>query len=437
MEPTFYTDDNNAKVKAWDYNGTLIDDKTLDQALECANMPFIKPYIALMPDAHYGMGSTVGSVIPMKNVVMPSAVGVDIGCGMRAIRLPIRMDNIPQKSHKEIREAIEQRVPSGRTMPLEYDRGSWHNQPQEYDDLFFNQDCVDNELKNSQNLNNIYNRLIDDFPGIAGHKTKHPVKHLGTLGTGNHFLELCADTEGFVWIMVHSGSRGPGAAIGRFFREAAIEECEKWHIDLPNKDLAYLPISHPLGTGYIEAMNWAMLFAKTNRRLMVNAAHDEIYQRFKDKWIMDMEHFEIDCHHNYMSLENHFGENIYIVRKGAIRARAGEYGIIPGSMGACSFIVKGKGNKESFHSCSHGAGRLMSRNQAKNIISLEAHIKATEGVECRKDISVLDESPAAYKPIEHVMVAQSELVEPVYQLKQFICIKGVSEESRIKRNKHE
>jgi len=253
---------------------------------------------------------------------------------------------------------------------------------------------------------------------------RHPSSHLGTLGTGNHFIEVCLDQDGFVWFMLHSGSRGVGNRIGTYFIERAKEEMRKWHIDrfLPDQDLAYLPEHTELFDDYVEAVHWAQEYAAANRNLMmlavIEAARKVIAKPFTTHDIA------VNCHHNYVERENHFGSNVIVTRKGAVRAREGDLGIIPGSMGARSYIVRGKGNKESFCSCSHGAGRKMSRGEAKRLFSLEDHVKATEGVECRKDLEVLDETPGAYKDIDQVMNAQRDLVEVVHVLKQVVCIKG-------------
>jgi len=246
--------------------------------------------------------------------------------------------------------------------------------------------------------------------------------HAGTLGTGNHFIEICLDENQDVWIMLHSGSRGIGNALGQHFIELAKKEMERWHIQLPDSDLAYLPEGSSYYTDYMMAVSWAQDFAQNNRMLMMGAVKDA-FEKFMGRPIESQEH-AVNCHHNYVQKENHFEQNVWVTRKGAVSARLGELGVIPGSMGAKSFIVRGKGNPESFCSCSHGAGRKMSRAEAKRRFTVEDHVKATEGVECRKDASVIDETPAAYKSIDEVMAAQSDLVEVVHTLKQILCVKG-------------
>lgn len=409
-------------VKAWDLDGELTDEKTRNQALQAAQLPFIYKWIALMPDAHVGMGSTVGSVIPLKGAVIPAAVGVDIGCGMRATRVPLEFDTIDERDWAEIRERIEENVPSGRTEPLETDVGSWpaDSVPDRVNSAYRGL------FKRNNSLQSIYEDIKAKHPKACGKYVKPPEQHLGTLGCGNHFLELVKDNNGHVWIVVHSGSRGTGNSIGRYFTNVAKNECEKWFVELPdeNRDLAFLPSDRPLAKDYIQAMNWAQSYAKESRRLMVVAAFDVLLEMYGDKTKEIIPLTTIDCHHNYMSRENHFGNNIWVIRKGAVRARKGDFGIIPGSMGERSFIVEGLGNPDSFHSCSHGAGRVMSRTEARKNITVEEHVEATKGIECIKDDSVIDESPKAYKDIDKVMEAQNDLVKPIYTLKQFICIKG-------------
>ena len=247
-------------------------------------------------------------------------------------------------------------------------------------------------------------------------------KHLGTLGTGNHFVEICLDEHNHVWVMLHSGSRGVGNAIGRHFIALAKQEMERHFIHLPNKDLAYLVEGSRYFEDYYFAVGWAQRFALKNRELMMQAAITALASVIQKPF--DAKLLAVNCHHNYIDKETHFGEEVLVTRKGAVRARLGEYGIIPGSMGAKSFIVKGLGNQHSFCSCSHGAGRVMSRTEAKNRFSVDDHIAQTQGVECRKDAGVIDEIPSAYKNIDDVMTAQSDLVEVVYTLKQVACVKG-------------
>lgn len=399
-------------IKMWT-KGVLVEDEARLQLDNISTLPFIHKHIAVMPDVHLGKGATVGSVIPTKNAIVPAAVGVDLGCGMCAMRTSLTSHDMPENL-KPIRGLIEHAVPHGRDKDAfsrkgisSHDKGAWANPP-------------NSVLTEWRKLETEFKKICDKYPYLE--KQNH-VMHLGTLGTGNHFIEICLDEEDRVWVMLHSGSRGIGNAIGRLFIEKAKKEMEKWHIHLPDKDLAYLPEGSEFFDDYWFALKWAQDFARVNRDIMLSRVLD-VMRKFKDLPGFTIEKKAINCHHNYVDKEHHFGSNVYITRKGAIRAREGDLGIIPGSMGAKSYIVRGLGNPESFHSCSHGAGRTMSRTKAKNLFSLDDHIKATEGIECRKDEDVIDETPMAYKPIEDVMAAQNDLVEIVHTLKQIICIKG-------------
>jgi len=392
-------------VKMWT-RGVPVDDKAREQLRKAAQMPFVFKHVAAMPDVHMGIGATVGSVIPTKGAVIPAAVGVDIGCGMMAARTSLMASDLPD-SLEAIRTAIERAVPHGRDVGRgKRDTGSWGDPPAAIVDAW-------------ATLVERFDRITAKYPRF---KNTNQLVHLGTLGTGNHFIELCLDTEQRVWIMLHSGSRGVGNAIGSFFIELAKQDMRKWFINLPDEDLAYFPEGTDHFDDYVEAVEWAQDFAALNRRMMmtnvIRALRGQIAKPF------DAELEAVNCHHNYVRRENHFGENVLVTRKGAVRAAKGTMGIIPGSMGAKSFIVRGLGNAESFDSCSHGAGRVMSRTQAKKLVTLDEHIADTEGVECRKDESVLDETPKAYKPIEAVMAAQADLVEIVHTLKQVVCVKG-------------
>jgi tRNA-splicing ligase RtcB (3'-phosphate/5'-hydroxy nucleic acid ligase) len=392
-------------VKMWT-QGVPVDEKAKVQLSKAAQMPFIFKHMAVMPDVHVGIGATVGSVIPTKNAVIPAAVGVDIGCGMMAARTSLHANDLPDNLDG-VRDAIEKAVPHGRTSGRGgRDKGAWGEPPIEVVDAW-------------GDLSIRFARLCEKHPRL---KNTNNLMHLGTLGTGNHFIELCLDTEGRVWVMLHSGSRGVGNAIGTYFIELAKQDMRKWFINLPDEDLAYFPEGTDHFDDYVEAVEWAQDFAATNRRMMmtnvIRALRDVITKPF------DAELEAINCHHNYVTRENHFGENVLVTRKGAVRAAKGVMGIIPGSMGAKSFIVRGLGNAESFDSCSHGAGRVMSRTEAKKAVTLAEHIADTEGVSCRKDESVIDETPKAYKPIEAVMAAQADLVEIVHTLKQVVCVKG-------------
>lgn len=407
MEQTyeFQQVEGGAPIKMWT-RGVPVDDRARRQLAKAAQMPFIFKHVAAMPDVHVGIGATVGSVIPTKGAVIPAAVGVDIGCGIMAARTSLMASDLPDNL-EGIRSAIEAAVPHGRTAGRgKRDKGSWGDPPSAVVDAW-------------ANLATRFGYIVAKYPRL---KNANTVVHLGTLGTGNHFIELCLDTEQRVWVMLHSGSRGIGNAIGRFFIELAKEDMRKWHINLPDQDLAYFPEGTDHFDDYVEAVEWAQDFAKLNRQVMmanvITALRGQIAKPF------EAECEAVNCHHNYVTRENHFGENVLVTRKGAVRAAKGTLGIIPGSMGAKSFIVRGLGNSESFDSCSHGAGRVMSRTQAKKEVSLEEHVADTAGVECRKDAGVLDETPKAYKPIEAVMAAQSDLVEIVHTLKQVVCVKG-------------
>lgn len=393
-------------IKAWT-RGVPVEDQAKQQLRNIAGLPFIHRHVAVMPDVHFGMGATVGSVIATRGAVIPAAVGVDIGCGMAALRTTLTASDLPDNLHA-LRSEIEHRIPHGRTNDGGVgDRGAWGD-----------------TLPDSTELHLLLTDLrhtVNKHPKLEKASAR-AVRHAGTLGTGNHFVEVCLDEQQRVWVMLHSGSRGIGNAIGSYFIERAKEEMRRWFINLPDKDLAYLPQGSELFKDYCNAVEWAQNFARLNRDLMMRAAMSALRQAVSKPFDCDCE--AVNCHHNYVSWENHFGENVIVTRKGAVRARDGELGIIPGSMGAKSFIVRGKGNRDSFCSCSHGAGRAMSRTEARRRFTVEDHIKATEGVECRKDSEVVDETPAAYKDIDAVMVAQSDLIDVVHTLKQVLCVKG-------------
>jgi tRNA-splicing ligase RtcB len=395
--------EGGSPVKMWT-RGVAVDPKAREQLSSAARMPFVFKHVAAMPDVHVGIGATVGSVIPTRGAVIPAAVGVDIGCGMMAARTSLHASDLPD-GLAGIRSAIEQAVPHGRDVGRgKRDKGSWGDPPAEI-------------LAAWATLAERFKRITAKYPRLE--KTNNLV-HLGTLGTGNHFIELCLDEVDRVWVMLHSGSRGVGNAIGSFFIELAKQDMRRWFINLPDENLAYFPEGTDHFDDYVEAVGWAQDFAALNRRMMmanvIRAVRTVIAKPF------DAELEAINCHHNYVQREHHFGENVLVTRKGAVRAAEGVMGIIPGSMGAKSFIVRGRGNKDSFDSCSHGAGRLMSRTEAKKRFTVDDHVLATEGVECRKDASVIDETPAAYKPIEAVMAAQADLVEIVHTLKQLVCV---------------
>jgi tRNA-splicing ligase RtcB len=399
--------ESGVPIKAWT-KGVPLEEEARKQLLNAAQLPFVFKWIAAMPDVHWGIGATVGSVIPTKGAIIPAAVGVDIGCGMMAVQTSLHAHDLPD-SLKEIRSAIEKAVPHGRTNHGgPGDRGAWHNIPER------NQTVWRNELKAR------YDAILAKHPKLD--RGNH-ANHLGTLGTGNHFIEVCLDESEMVWFMLHSGSRGVGNRMGNYFIDLARKDMKQFFINLPDVDLAYFSERTEHFDDYFEAVEWAQDYALWNRHLMMEQIIEAVRSSGEaPPFSAQLE--VINCHHNYVARESHFDENVLITRKGAVRAREGDMGIIPGSMGARSYIVRGKGNPESFSSCSHGAGRAMSRNEAKRRFTVEDHIRMTEGVECRKDKDVIDETPAAYKPIDAVMAAQADLVEIVHTLRQVICVKG-------------
>ena len=378
-----------------------VEPSAYQQLVNMAHMPFIHSHIAAMPDVHCGIGATIGSVIPTKGAIIPAAVGVDIGCGMNAIRLSLTADQLPDNL-RGLRSAIERDVPVGFNM--------------------HKHDAAPDSTVRA--LSGGLSRIWEKHPKLKA-KQKKPyqtwIRQLATLGGGNHFIELCLDENDDVWAMLHSGSRGVGNAIGRHFIELARRDMEKVQMNLPDRDLAYFNEGTDHFHDYVEAVEWAQDYAMTNRREMMRLVLNVLKKRLPDFKVTKE---AINCHHNYVSKEFHFGESVFVTRKGAIRAGEGEYGIIPGSMGAKSFIVRGKGNASSFCSCSHGAGRVMSRTKAKRLFDIADLEAQTAGVECRKDKSVIDEIPAAYKDIDQVMANQTDLVDVVHTLKQVICIKG-------------
>jgi tRNA-splicing ligase RtcB len=387
-------------------HGVPVDEKAKEQLIKTASMPFIYKWLAVMPDVHVGKGSTIGSVIPTKGAIIPAAVGVDIGCGMMAAKTSLKASDLPDNLFA-LRSAIEAAVPHGRAISRsKRDKGAWGNIPER-------------SVQAWQQLEERFKQIITIAPHLE--KTNH-INHLGTLGTGNHFIEVCIDEDQHVWIMLHSGSRGVGNAIGNHFIELAKKDMQRWMIHLPDQNLAYFPEGTEHFNHYCLAVEWAQEYAKMNREIMMANTIDAMKSIITMPFEAKVE--AINCHHNYVTREFHYGQDILVTRKGAVRAGKGEMGIIPGSMGARSYIVRGLGNEESFCSCSHGAGRVMSRTEAKQKVSLSEHIEATKNVECRKDHDVIDETPAAYKNIDHVIEAQKDLVEVVYILKQVLCVKG-------------
>jgi tRNA-splicing ligase RtcB len=393
-------------IKAW-IDGVPVEDQARQQLDNIAGMPFIHKHVAIMPDVHWGMGATVGSVIPTKGAIIPAAVGVDIGCGMTAVRTSLTASDLPD-TRSGIRSAIEAAVPHGRTNNGgPGDRGAWGEVPEHL-------------LDRAAMVALQVGKFCAKHPKLERAALRAP-HHLGTLGTGNHFIEVCLDKEDRVWVMLHSGSRGIGNAIGSYFIGLAKEEMRRFFVNLPDQDLAYLPEGTEHFRDYMAAVEWAQSFARANRKVMMEATLRALQGAVRP-FMVDAH--AVNCHHNYVSRERHYGDDVLVTRKGAVSAKEGELGIIPGSMGARSFIVRGKGNRESFCSCSHGAGRAMSRTEAKRRFTVEDHVRATEGVECRKDADVVDETPAAYKSIDAVMAAQSDLVEVVQELRQVVCVKG-------------
>jgi tRNA-splicing ligase RtcB (3'-phosphate/5'-hydroxy nucleic acid ligase) len=392
-------------VKAW-VHGVPIEEAAHKQLVETASLPIVWPHVAVMPDVHWGMGATVGSVVPTRGAIVPAAVGVDIGCGMCAVRTPLTSAALGDHA-QGIFDAISAAIPHGRTDDGgANDRGAWSDPPMDVRTAW-------------EAVRDAYDRDV----GLDRPRERAP-RQLGTLGTGNHFVEVCLDTEDRVWLMLHSGSRGIGNAIGSHYIAAAKKRCETDGIVLPNANLAWLPEGTPEFAAYVKAVGWAQDYARRNREVMLIRAIDvlrAIDPTLDWSWLPDQ---AVNCHHNYVSREQHFGESLWVTRKGAVSARDGQLGIIPGSMGTRSFIVRGKGNPDSFHTCSHGSGRVMSRGAAKKQITLAMHEADTAGVVCRKDADMLDESPRAYKDVDAVMAAQADLVEVVHTLKGVVCVKG-------------
>jgi tRNA-splicing ligase RtcB (3'-phosphate/5'-hydroxy nucleic acid ligase) len=394
-------------IKAW-VNGVQLEDAARAQLDNMAAMPFIHKHVAIMPDVHWGMGATIGSVVATRGAIIPAAVGVDIGCGMIAQRTSLTASDLPD-SLAALRSELERVIPHGRTNNgMAGDRGAWATVPEA-------------QLKAFAGMADKLKPIMDKHQAITKALDRAPT-HLGTLGGGNHFVEVCLDEQDRVWIMLHSGSRGIGNKIGSHFIELAKKDMQRWFINLPDADLAYIPEGSELFGDYLQAVHWAQEYARANRELMMTAALCALSRIVPKAFTCDCG--AVNCHHNYVSHENHFGQNVLVTRKGAVRARAGDLGIIPGSMGAKSFIVRGKGDPDSFCSCSHGAGRSMSRAEARRRFTLADHAAATASVECRKDDEVIDETPAAYKDIDAVMAAQADLVSIEHTLRQVVCVKG-------------
>jgi tRNA-splicing ligase RtcB len=398
------TVDDGVPIKAWT-RGVGVEDAARKQLVNVAKLPIVFHHVAVMPDVHFGIGATVGSVVPTERAIIPAAVGVDIGCGMMAVETDLEAARLPD-TMKQVRAAIEKAVPHGRTHGGgRGDRGAWHELPKSTSEAW-------------RELAPAYEAIVDKHKRIGRGNDSN---HLGTLGTGNHFIEVCLDERDRVWFMLHSGSRGVGNRIGTYFIELAKHDMRAHAKDLPDQALAYLREGSKHFADYVDAVEWAQRYAAENRRLMMEAVLGAARRYLPPFELGDL---AVNCHHNYVAREHHFGHDVFVTRKGAVRAGTGDLGIIPGSMGAKSYIVRGKGNRDSFCSCSHGAGRAMSRSEAKRRFTVEDHARATEGIECRKDADVLDETPMAYKPIDKVMAAQADLVDVVHELRQIVCVKG-------------
>lgn len=399
--------DTIKNLKHWT-GGVEVEQPAIQQLRNLAALPILAGHVAVMPDVHMGKGATVGSVIPTRAAIIPAAVGVDIGCGMVAVRATLKAEDLPD-SLSDIRRRIEAAVPVGFNA---------HDKPVRtlHDGL----DGVALDRK-TRELDERYERL-QILKHIGRHDGKRVIRQLGTLGGGNHFIELCLDEAGAVWVMLHSGSRNIGKTIGETAIEMAKEVAMRADRRLADRDLAWLDEGSPEFEAYIEGMHWAQEYAAHNRALMLHAVLKAMHKAF-GRPVATTEH-AVNCHHNFTRAEVHFGEKVWVTRKGAVSAAAGELGIIPGSMGAKSYIVKGLGNVDAYCSCSHGAGRRMSRGEAKRRFSLVDLVNQTDGVECRRDDGVLDEIPGAYKDIDQVMAAQAALVSVEHTLKQVLCIKG-------------
>ncbi len=392
-----------APIKLWT-RGVPVEDDARRQLMNTATLPFIFRHLAVMPDVHLGKGSTIGSVIPTVGAIIPAAVGVDIGCGMMAVRTDLGAADLPDTLHG-LRSAIEAAVPHGKTFGAR-DAGAWADAPAAVDAGW-------------RELAAGFQRIVEKYPRLE--RTNNRL-HLGTLGTGNHFIEVCLDEADRVWFMLHSGSRGVGNAIGNLFITLAQDDMRQHLANLPDRDLAYFREGSRHFDDYLEAVGWAQDFARHNRALMMQAVVAATRRIVARPFSAALE--AVNCHHNYVARETHFGQPVLVTRKGAVAAHRGQLGIIPGSMGSRSYIVRGRGNEEAFCSCSHGAGRTMSRTQAKKRFSVADQVRATAGVECRKDAAVIDEIPLAYKDIDAVMAAQADLVEVVHTLRQVVCVKG-------------
>lgn len=408
-------EDGGCPIKLWVSSLNNVEAGAMEQLKQLSLMPFVKPHISVMPDVHIGQGACIGSVIPTTDAIIPSAVGVDIGCGMVAIQTDLKDGDLTNLT--TLRHDIEGTIPNGRSDHGGHkDIGGWRG-------------------RITDRIRNVWDEeLATGFEYINTHihdvSRTNNINHLGTLGTGNHFIEISKDQDGSIWVMVHSGSRGVGNRLGVLSIRQAKDLMDKFHISLPNPDLAYFPRDTQECADYLEVVNWCQHFAKLNRILMVESALHVLSDHVRE---VVHEQNRISCHHNYVRQENHFGNNLFITRKGAIRAGGkvdkegewcGDWGIIPGSMGTKSYIVRGKGNKESFFSASHGAGRKLSRKAAKATFDNLDVMEQTQGVECKKDHSILDEIPGAYKDIDTVIDLQKDLIDVQHVLHPILCVKG-------------
>jgi tRNA-splicing ligase RtcB len=385
-------------VKIWTDD---VDDRSREQLRNIASLPFVHHHVAAMPDVHLGIGATIGSVIATHKAIIPAAVGVDLGCGMVAARLSITANELDEKALQKVFNQISRDVPVGRD--------------QHRDERVL----VDAARPFEPGLKSLTDRHPELLKAFG--KFSKWTNQMGTLGGGNHFIEVCLDETNQVWVMLHSGSRGIGNAIASYFIALARKDMERWMIQLPDRDLAYFPEGSEHFADYVEAVHWAQDYAMQNRISMLELVLAAL-QRHLPPFTVTTE--AVNCHHNYVAQEHHYGENVWVTRKGAIRARVGDMGIVPGSMGARSFIVRGLGNPESFCSSAHGAGRKMSRTAAEKQFTVADMVAQTQGVICRKDKDVIDEIPGAYKDIDQVMANQADLTEILHTLKQVICVKG-------------
>jgi tRNA-splicing ligase RtcB len=377
-------------IKIWtDY----VEEGALEQAKHLANLPFVFKHVALMPDVHQGYGMPIGGVVATRKVIIPNAVGMDIGCGMMAIKL--NLTEVDKETLKQIVEDIRRVIPVG-----------FKHQAEPQDERFMPHDDI-------------------DYNSVVAQEYQNARTQLGTLGSGNHFIEIQKDTDGYIWIMLHSGSRNLGAQIARHYDKIAKQLNERWFSSVPAEwDLAFLPADSEEGQQYIKEMNYAVDFAKANRQLMMQRILDVIAANITEEVVPDD---PINISHNFAALEHHFGQNVWVHRKGATKASKDTVGIIPGSQGSKSYIVKGLGNPQSFMSCSHGAGRRMSRNEARKVLTIDEEQKKIESIGAINYITEeiqLDEAPSAYKDIEDVISNESDLIETLVELRPLATIKG-------------